>query len=53
MFMIIASKATYNLLLGREWIHGVGAVPSSLHQRIAIWKNDGIVENIEADQGYY
>lgn len=37
MFMVIASKANYNLLLGREWIHGIGAVPSSLHQRISIW----------------
>jgi len=40
-------------LLGREWIHGVGAVPSTLHQRIAIWRKDGLVENIEADQRYF
>jgi len=53
MFMVIASRANYNLLLGREWIHGVGAVPSSMHQRIAIWRPDGIVENIEADQSYF
>jgi hypothetical protein len=53
MFIVIASKANYNLLLGREWIHGVGAVPSSMHQRIAIWRPDGIVENIEADQSYF
>ncbi|XP_050896170.1 uncharacterized protein LOC127102892 [Lathyrus oleraceus] len=31
MFMVIASRANYNLLLGREWIHGVGVVPSSMH----------------------
>lgn len=53
MFMVIASKASYNLLLGREWIHGVEAVPSSLHQRITIWRNNGIMENVEADEGYY
>lgn len=53
MFMVITSKANYKLLLDREWIHGIGAVPSSLHQRISIWRNDGIVENIEADQSYY
>lgn len=29
MFMIMETKANYNLLLGREWIHGVGVVPSS------------------------
>lgn len=26
---------------------------SSLHQRIAIWKSDGIVKNVKEDQGYY
>lgn len=53
VFMVIASRANYNLLLGREWIHGIGALPSSLHQRIEIWSGDGIVENIEVSQGYY
>lgn len=53
MFMVIVSKANNNLLLGREWIHGIIAVPSSLHQQISIWRNDGIVENIEVDQSYY
>ncbi|KEH39965.1 hypothetical protein MTR_1g016990 [Medicago truncatula] len=42
-----------------EWIHGIGVVPSSMHQRISIWRDDGIVENIdiveniEADQSYF
>lgn len=53
MFMVIVSKANYNLLLGREWIHGVGAVPSLLLQRSSIWRNDRIMENMEADQSYY
>ncbi|XP_057418402.1 uncharacterized protein LOC130712593 [Lotus japonicus] len=46
LFIVVPSKANYNLLLGREWIHGVGAVPSNLHQRISIWKADGVVENV-------
>lgn len=53
MFMIVETKANYNLLLGREWIHGVGVVPSSMHQRIIIWRPNGIVKNIKADQGYF
>ncbi|XP_050896204.1 uncharacterized protein LOC127102931 [Lathyrus oleraceus] len=53
MFMIVETKANYNMLLGREWIHGVRAVPSSMNQRIIIWHPDGIVENIETDQGYF
>ena len=53
MFMVIAAKANYNLLLGREWIHDIGAVPSSMHQRVSIWREDGIMENIEAGQSYF
>jgi hypothetical protein len=53
LFLIVQSKANFNLLLGREWIHGVGAVPSTLHQRLILWREDGCVENIEADQSFY
>ena len=53
IFMVIKGRPSYNLLLGKEWLHGVGVVPSSMHQRLIIWREDGIVENIEADQGYF
>lgn len=53
LFMVIDSKSNFNLLLGREWIHGIGVVPSIVHQRIIIWRKDDIMENIEADQSYY
>jgi hypothetical protein len=53
LFVVVSSKANYNMLLGREWIHGVGAVPSTLHQVLSIWRDDGVVENIEADQSYF
>jgi hypothetical protein len=53
LFIVMPSKANYNMLLGREWIHGLGVVPSTLHQRLTIWRDDGTVENIEADQSYY
>lgn len=52
-FMVMETKANYNMLLVREWIHGVGAVPSSMHRRIIIWCPNGIIENIDADQGYF
>ena len=51
--MVISAKPKYNFLLGREWIHGIGAVPSSMHQRVTLWSPDDIVENIEVDQSYY
>jgi hypothetical protein len=53
LFLVVQSKANFNLLLGRELIHGVGDVPSTLHQRLIIWREDGCVENIEADQSFY
>jgi hypothetical protein len=53
LFPVVASKANYNLLLGKEWIHGVGAVPSTMHQRLTLWREDGVLENIEADQIYF
>lgn len=45
IFMVIASKANYNMLLDRERIHDICVIPS-MHQRITIWKSDGLVENI-------
>jgi len=51
--MVVPSKANFNLLLGREWIHGIGVVLSSMHQKVIIWKDDGSVEDDEADQSYF
>lgn len=31
LFMVISSEENYNFLLGEEWIHGIGAVLSTLH----------------------
>jgi len=53
IFLVVASKAYYNLLLGREWVHGVSVVPSTMHQRLTLWKEDGVLENIEADHSYF
>lgn len=36
LLVVILTKVNYNLLLGKEWIHGVTCVPSSMHQRIMI-----------------
>lgn len=53
LFVVIPTKPNYNLLLGREWLNGVGCVPSSMHQRITIWKPNEIVEHIEVDQSFF
>ena len=52
-FLVVESKANYNLLLVREWIHGVGAVPSTMHKRLSLWKENGVLGNIEVDQSYF
>ncbi|XP_050892551.1 uncharacterized protein LOC127098090 [Lathyrus oleraceus] len=31
LFTVIDAKPSYNLLVGREWLHGVRVVPSSAH----------------------
>ena len=37
-FHIIDAKTTYNILLGRPWIHGNEIVPSTLHQCLSTFK---------------
>ncbi len=53
LFMVVPSKANFNLLLGREWIHGISVVPSSMHQKFVICRDDGSVEDVVADQSYF
>jgi len=53
LFVVVPPKANFNLLLGREWIHGIGVVPSYMHQRVLILEDDGTVENVEAGQSYF
>ncbi|RVW75100.1 hypothetical protein CK203_057877 [Vitis vinifera] len=35
VFQILRIPASFNLLLGRPWIHRAGVIPSSLHQKIS------------------
>ncbi|KAL6315066.1 hypothetical protein AAG906_030919 [Vitis piasezkii] len=34
LFQVLRIPASFNLLLGRPWIHQAGAIPSSLHQKV-------------------
>ncbi|XP_070040357.1 uncharacterized protein [Nicotiana tomentosiformis] len=38
-FQVLDISATYNLLLGRPWIHAAGAVASTLHQAVKFKRN--------------
>ncbi|XP_016168986.1 uncharacterized protein LOC107611589 [Arachis ipaensis] len=56
LFVVVPSKAGFNLLLERDWIHGImGAIPSTLHQKLIFWNKDGGVEEVLADNStcYY
>ncbi|OMO77081.1 hypothetical protein CCACVL1_15211 [Corchorus capsularis] len=34
---------------GRDWIHSNSAIPSSLHQIVLLWKENGEIEIVQAD----
>ncbi|KAF8114891.1 hypothetical protein N665_0032s0022 [Sinapis alba] len=48
-FLIVECKSSYNMILGRPWIHDMGAVPSTLHQMVkfptSLW-----IKEIKRDQ---
>ncbi|OMO82013.1 Retrotransposon gag protein [Corchorus capsularis] len=47
-FCVVDSPSTYNVLLGRDWIHSNWCVPSSLHQLLIFWNGDDM-EIVHAD----
>nr|XP_023894714.1 uncharacterized protein LOC112006640 [Quercus suber] len=42
-FIVVASYSPYTAILGRPWIHGMGAVPSTLHVRIKFPSEHGVI----------
>ncbi|KAL4277110.1 uncharacterized protein [Arachis hypogaea] len=49
VFIVVPTKATFNILLGRDWIYSVGVIPLTLHQKLVLRDKDGRIEEIEAD----
>lgn len=47
------SKSNYNLLLGREWIHVGGSIPSNVHQLLVLWDKEMPVKHLIADELNY
>jgi len=53
-FQVLDISASYNLLLGRPWIHMAGAVPSTLHQTLKfVWNHQEIVVHGEGNNSIY
>ena len=47
-FFVVDGKGSYNMLLGRDWIHANCCIPSTLHQFVIQWVDD-VVEVVHAD----
>jgi hypothetical protein len=47
-FYVIDDKGAYNLLIGRDWIHANCCIPSTMHQQLVQWVDDG-VEVVQLD----
>ncbi|XP_048613371.1 uncharacterized protein LOC106416835 [Brassica napus] len=50
-FLVVDCDSSYNIILGRPWIHGMGAVPSTFHQMMKFPTLWGI-KAIRGDQEY-
>ena len=42
-FHVMDITPNYNLLLGSSWLHTIRAIPSSLHQKMKIHGNEGLL----------
>ena len=43
LFQVLRIRSSFNLLLGRPWIHEVGAIPSYLHQKVKFMHEERII----------
>ncbi|KAM1169293.1 hypothetical protein ACFX19_031634 [Malus domestica] len=43
-FFVMDCTSTYGALLGRDWIHQSLAIPSTLHQQVAVYHEAGTEE---------
>ena len=42
IFIVVTSFSSYTMILGRTWIHAMGAVPSTLHVKVKFCTKQGI-----------
>ncbi|KAG5561961.1 hypothetical protein RHGRI_004857 [Rhododendron griersonianum] len=49
-FIVVNSPSAYNAILGRNWLHGMRAVASTLHQCVRFIGESGRHETIRGDQ---
>ena len=49
LFQVLRIQSSFNLLLGRPWIHKAGSIPSSLHQKVK-FIHEGRIITIQSDK---
>ena len=49
LFQVLRIQSSFNLLLGRPWIHEAGAIPSSVHQKLK-FIHEGRIITIQSDK---
>ena len=49
LFQVLRIQSSFNLILGRPWIHEPGAIPSSLHQKVK-FIHEGRIITIQSDK---
>ena len=49
LFQVLRIQSFFNLLFGRPWIHEIGAIPSSLHQKVK-FIHKGCIITIQSDR---
>ena len=42
MFIVVNSFSPYTEILGRPWIHAIGAIPSTLHMKVKFQTEQGV-----------
>ncbi|RVW21342.1 Transposon Ty3-I Gag-Pol polyprotein [Vitis vinifera] len=52
LFQVLRIPTSFNLLLGRPWIHRAGAIPSSLHQKVK-FIHDGHVITVRSTRDIF
>ncbi|KAG5530153.1 hypothetical protein RHGRI_030503 [Rhododendron griersonianum] len=50
-FIVVSSSSPYNAILGRNWLHGMRAVASTLHQCVRFIGESGRQETIRGGSG--
>jgi hypothetical protein len=48
-FIVVKASSPYNAIMGRDWLHRMKAIPSTLHQKLRFPTADGVME-LNGDQ---